>query len=120
MARKSDSERTEGPRLNRWELRLYVASGEPRSKAAWTNLHELCEEHVPGLYQIEVVDLTKAPARSREDEILALPTVIRRRPLPEKRLIGSLSDREGVLSALGLRAAPGAPRNPPPREKRCP
>ena len=89
----------------KWELRLYVADWEPRSAESWTNLTELCEQHLPGLYNIEVIDLVKDPARSREDQILALPTVVRRWPPPEKRVIGRLTDREKVLTALELRAA---------------
>jgi circadian clock protein KaiB len=88
-----------------WELRLYIADREPRSAEAWANLNDLCEQHLPGLYRIEVVDLLKYPARSREDEILALPTVVRRWPQPEKRVIGRLSDPQKVLAALELRAA---------------
>jgi circadian clock protein KaiB len=95
-------------RRKQWELRLYVADWEPRSAEAWTNLNDLCEQHLPGLYKIEVVDLIKHPARSREDEILALPTVVRRRPQPEKRAIGCLSNPEKVLAALELRAAHGS------------
>ncbi len=88
-----------------WELRLYVCNWEPRSAAAWQQLNELCEQYLPGLYKIEVVDLLKEPHRSHEDQIVALPTVVRRRPQPEKRIIGRLSNTQGVLAALELGAA---------------
>jgi circadian clock protein KaiB len=89
----------------RWELRLYVENWEPRSAAAIVNLKRLCEQHLPGKYRIQVVDLVKTPHRSHEDQILALPTVVRRLPLPERRVIGTLANAEAVAAALELRAA---------------
>ena len=88
-----------------WELRLYVMNWEPRCSAAMANLKELCEQHLAGNYKIHVVDLIKTPRRSQEDQILAIPTVVRRFPLPERRVIGTLSNGEAVAAALGLKAA---------------
>jgi circadian clock protein KaiB len=88
-----------------WELRLYVADWEPRSAAAMVNLKRLCEEHLLGRYTIEVIDLLKAPQRSLEDQILAIPTLVRRLPLPERRVIGTLSNGPAVAADLEL---PGA------------
>ena len=91
--------------FERWHLRLYVLNWEPRSAAAIANLKRLCERHLAGKYEIEVVDLVKTPERSQQDQILAIPTVVRRCPLPERRAIGTLSDAEGVASALEMGAA---------------
>ena len=107
MARKASTRRgtAEHKSFPRWELRLYVENWEPRSAAAIVNLKRLCEQHLAGKYKIHVVDLTKTPHRSQEDQILALPTVVRQFPLPERRVIGTLSNAEGVATALGLGAA---------------
>ena len=103
-----------------WELRLYVTDWEPRSAEAWSRLNQLCEEYLPGLYKIEVVDLGKEPRRSQQDQIVALPTVVRQRPLPEKRAIGRLDDKERVVSALGFRTGQpcGAALPAPPQRRR--
>ena len=104
--------------FTRWELRLYVSNWEPRSAAAWASLNELCEEYLPGLYRIGVVDLLANPRRSREDQIVAIPTVVRTHPTPQKQLIGKLSDKEKVLAALELRAAqPHLSARRPPRRR---
>ena len=105
MAHKQSKARAEVHQ--RWELRLYVANWEPESAEAWMNLKKVCERYLPGLYKIELVDLLKNPKHAREDQILALPTVVRRSPLPEKRIIGKLSDVERVVTALGIRPKPG-------------
>ena len=97
----------------KWALRLYVAGPTPLSVAAFRNLEQLCETHLPGRYQIEVIDLTKQPEVAQGDQIMALPTVVRKRPSPIRKVIGSLSDTERVLSGLGLREKekdPFAPR----------
>jgi circadian clock protein KaiB len=88
-----------------WTLRLYVAGQSPKSVAAFGNLKRLCEERLPGRYRIEVIDLLKNPRLAREDQILAIPTVVRRLPLPPRRIIGDLSDTERVLAGLDLRQA---------------
>ncbi|HXU92436.1 MAG TPA: circadian clock KaiB family protein [Gallionella sp.] len=90
-----------------WELRLYVAGQTPRSIAALKNLKELCETHLKGRYRIEVVDLLVNPQLSREDEILAVPTLVRKLPEPIQKIIGDLSNTERVL--VGLQLRPGKP-----------
>jgi circadian clock protein KaiB len=75
---------------------------EPRSAAAMANLKQLCEQHLEGKYKIHVVDLIKTPHRSQEDQILAIPTVVRRFPLPEKRVIGTLSNGKAAAVALEM------------------
>src|SRR4051794_35684823 len=75
-----------------WELRLYVAGQTPKSIAAFNNLKRLCEEHLPGRYKIEVIDLIKNPKLARDDQIVAIPTLVRKLPDPIRRIIGDLSD----------------------------
>jgi circadian clock protein KaiB len=91
-----------------WSLRLYVAGQSPKSLSALANLKILCEEHLPGSYQIEVVDLVEHPSLARSDEILAIPTLVRRLPPPLRKIIGDLSNTERVLVALRLQ--PQSPR----------
>jgi circadian clock protein KaiB len=86
----------------RWELRLYVAGQTPKSLAAFANLKEICEAHLKGKYRIEVVDLVANPALARADQIVALPTLIRRLPPPLKRIIGDLSNRQRTLVGMEL------------------
>lgn len=86
-----------------WTLRLYVAGQTPRSLAAFGNLKRICEEHLQGRYQIEVIDLTVNPALAKDDQILALPTLVRKLPEPVKKIIGDLSNTERVLVGLDLR-----------------
>ena len=85
-----------------WRLRLYVAGQTPRSLAAYSNLKRMCEAHIPGRHHIEVIDLMKSPELGRSDQIVALPTLIRKLPEPVKRLIGDLSNTERVLLAIEL------------------
>jgi circadian clock protein KaiB len=85
-----------------WLLRLYVAGQTPRSVAAFDNLKKLCEEHLAGRYEIEVVDLRDHPESARRDEILAVPTLVRRLPEPITKIIGDLSNTEKVLIGLQL------------------
>jgi circadian clock protein KaiB len=87
----------------RWELRLYIAGQTPKSKAALVNLKRLCEEHLPGRYQIELVDLLINPRLAREDQIFAIPTLVRKLPEPLRKIIGDLSDTERTLVGLQLR-----------------
>jgi circadian clock protein KaiB len=91
-----------------WHLRLYVAGQSPKSLDALTNLRELCDEHLTGRYEIEVIDLVEEPALARSDDILAIPTLVRRLPAPLRRIIGDLSNTERVL--VGLRILPEPPR----------
>lgn len=86
-----------------YRLRLYVAGQSPKSLAAIANLNRLCEAHMPGCHAIEVIDLTKQPERAAADQIMAVPTLIRRLPEPIKRIIGTLADVEKVLVGLELR-----------------
>ncbi len=85
------------------ELRLYVAGQTPKSVTALTNLKKLCEEHLAGKYRIEVIDLLKHPQLARGDQILAIPTLVRRLPSPIRKIIGDLSNTERVLVGLDLR-----------------
>jgi len=86
-----------------WELRLYTAGASPRSVAAFNNLKALCEEHLPGRYIITVIDLVKNPRLAKEDQIVAIPTLVRRLPHPIRKIIGDLSDAEKTLVGLQLR-----------------
>jgi circadian clock protein KaiB len=86
-----------------WDLRLYIAGQTPKSVAAISNLQRLCEEHLAGKYQIEVVDLVAHPHLARTDQILAIPTLVRRLPVPMRKIIGDLSNSERVLVGLELR-----------------
>jgi len=89
-----------------WNLRLYVAGQTPRSARAMSNLRKICEEHLAGRYSIEVIDLLQNPQLARGDQILAIPTLVRRLPKPIKKIIGDLSNSERVLIGLDLRPAP--------------
>ncbi len=86
-----------------WELRLFVAGQTPKSITAFNNLKLLCEEHLAGRYRIEVVDLLVNPKLARDDQILAIPTLVRKLPDPIRRIIGDLSDTERTLVGLQLR-----------------
>jgi circadian clock protein KaiB len=90
-----------------WELRLYVAGMTPTSIRAFENLTRLCEEHMHGAYKIQVVDLLERPMLARGDQIIAVPTLVRRLPTPVKKIIGDLSNTERVLVGLDLRPAGG-------------
>src|SRR3990172_447053 len=86
-----------------WELRLYVAGQTPRSLAAFANLKKICEEHLAGQYHIEIIDLLKEPQLAADDQILAIPTLVRKLPQPLRKIIGDLSNTERVLVGLNLR-----------------
>jgi circadian clock protein KaiB len=86
-----------------WELRLYVAGQTPKSLAAFANLKKICEEHLAGEYHIEIIDLLKEPQLASGDQILAIPTLVRRLPEPIRKIIGDLSNTERVLVGLNLR-----------------
>jgi circadian clock protein KaiB len=86
-----------------FDLRLYVAGQSPKATRAFANLRRICEEHLAGRYSIEVIDLVENPALGRGDQILALPTLVRRLPTPIKKIIGDLSNTERVLVGLDLR-----------------
>lgn len=86
-----------------WDLRLYVAGQTARSMTAFSNLKRMCEKHLQGKYHIEVVDLLKNPTLARGDQILAVPTLVRKLPEPVRKIIGDLSNTERVLVGLDLR-----------------
>ena len=86
-----------------YHLRLYVAGQTPKSLAAMANLKRVCEEHLAGRYDVEVIDLMRNPKLAAGDQILAIPTLIRRLPAPLKRIIGDLSNTEKVLVGLDIR-----------------
>ncbi len=86
-----------------WELRLYVAGQTARSVRALGNLTRICEDHLAGRYRIEVIDLLREPQLARGDQILAIPTLVRKLPVPVRKIIGELSNTESVLVGLDLR-----------------
>src|SRR5688572_19822165 len=90
-----------------WELRLYVAGQTTKSLTAFANLKKVCEEHLAGRYKIEVVDLLQNPQLARGDQIVAIPTLVRKLPEPIRKIVGDLSKTERVL--VGLQLRPGNP-----------
>jgi circadian clock protein KaiB len=86
-----------------WDLRLYVAGQTEKSVAAIENLRRICEEHLPGKYKIDVIDLLQNPQRASGDQIVAIPTLVRKLPNPVRRIIGDLSNTERTLVGLQLR-----------------
>jgi len=93
-----------------WILRLYTAGETARSVSALQNLESICEQHLKGRYRIEVVDLLKHPQLARGDQIVAVPTLVRRLPPPMKRIIGDLSNENSVLVGLDLRSRARKPK----------
>lgn len=88
----------------KWELKLYVAGQTAKSLQAFANLKRICEEHLAGEYRIEVIDLLKNPQLAKGDQILAVPTLVRKLPQPVRKILGDLSNTERVLVGLDLRA----------------
>ena len=88
-----------------WELRLYVAGQTPKSITAFANIKRLCDEHLPGRYRIEIVDLLENPQLAAGDQIVAIPTLVRKLPEPLRKIVGDLRDTERVLVGLQLRPA---------------
>ncbi len=88
---------------DKWYLRLYVAGQSPKSLTAFANLRKYCEENLPGRYEIEVIDLVEHPQLAEGDQIVAIPTLVRRLPPPMKKIIGDLSSRERTLVGLDLK-----------------
>jgi circadian clock protein KaiB len=97
--------KAEKPENSRWQLRLYVAGQTPKSIVAFTNLKKLCETHLAGRYEIEVIDLLKNPKLAAGDQILAIPTLVRKLPTPVRKIIGDLSNEHRVLVGLDVRPA---------------
>jgi circadian clock protein KaiB len=91
------------PRSEKWELRLYTAGQTPKSLAAIKNLKRVCEEHLAGCYEIEIVDLLKNPRLAKDHQIVAIPTLVRKLPVPLRKIVGDLSDTERTLVGLQLR-----------------
>ena len=92
------------------KLRLYVAGQTPKSLAALSNLRRICSNHLNGRFEIEVVDLLKTPQLAQDDQILAIPTLVRSLPRPIRKIIGDLSDTERVVVGLDLRSVESEPR----------
>ncbi|HEY9835266.1 MAG TPA: circadian clock KaiB family protein [Stenomitos sp.] len=99
MKIEENSERIES---DLWVLRLYVAGQTPKSIQAFSNLKKICEEYLYGQYQIEVIDLLENPKLAKQDQIVALPTLVRTLPEPIKKILGDLSNKEKVLVGLNL------------------
>ncbi|MCL4310558.1 MAG: circadian clock KaiB family protein [Actinomycetota bacterium] len=92
---------------NNWDLRLYVAGQTSKSVLALTNLKKICEEHLGSKYSIEVIDLSKNPQLAKGDQILAVPTLVRKLPPPLRKIIGDLSNTEKVLVGLDIASRKG-------------
>jgi circadian clock protein KaiB len=99
QAGKNGSGKADSQRL---ELKLYVAGQTPKSLAALANLKKICAEHLDGQYTLQVIDLVKTPQLARNDQILAIPTLVRKLPEPIRKIIGDLSDQNRVLVGLNL------------------
>ena len=103
-ARSPKARKPRGPvKKYAYDLRLYVAGQTPRAVKALENLERICKEHLSGQYRLVVIDLLKAPKLARGDQIVAVPTLVRKLPTPVRRIIGDLSDTERVLIGLDLR-----------------
>ncbi|WP_336515059.1 circadian clock KaiB family protein [Pollutibacter soli] len=100
---KKKAVKKSSPAAERWELRLYIAGNTPKSMTALENLKRYCEEHLRGLYSLEVIDLLIQPQLAAGDQILAIPTLVRKVPVPIRKIIGDLSNEERVLVGLNLR-----------------
>ena len=101
-AKNGHVKQSDSGNLNRWNLRLYVAGQTPRSLTAFQNLKNICEEYLKGKYHIEVIDLMENPTLARGDQILAVPTLVRKLPQPIRKIIGDLSNTERVLVGLDI------------------
>ena len=104
--RRTTSRTTKGTRGNFWELRLYIAGQTPNSIVAIANLKKICEDQLKGKYRIEVIDLLEKPQLAKGDQIVAIPTLVRRLPPPVKKIVGNLSKTERTLVGLDILRAP--------------
>jgi len=95
--------KTTAKKIEQWELRLYIAGNTPKSTMALNNLKKYCEEHLKGQYKIEVIDLLQQPQLAAGDQILAVPTLVRKVPVPIRKIIGDLSNEDKVLVGLNIR-----------------
>ena len=100
--KKIKKEKPDKTENDKWKLRLYVAGQTPKALTALVNLKKICEEQLKGKYSIEVIDLLKNPKLANEDQIFALPTLVRKLPVPVRKIIDDLSDTERVLVGLNL------------------
>lgn len=91
-----------------WSLLLYINGASPKSLSAITNLQNICEEYLTGNYQVEVIDLLEQPHLAEADQIIAIPTLVRRHPLPTRQVIGDLSNTQQALNALQIKTILGA------------
>lgn len=94
-------------RKQKYTMRLYVTGATPRSSAAITNLRKLCEEYLPGAYELSVVDIYQQPQLASEGQVIAAPTLVKSFPLPLRRFIGDMSNKENLLAGLEIRSSPG-------------
>jgi circadian clock protein KaiB len=109
VTKAEPARRARKPKSETWQLRLYIAGQTPNSIAAVTNLKRLCEERLQGCYRIEVIDLLLHPQLAKGDQIIAIPTLVKRLPAPVKRIVGNLSKNDGAV--VGLDLQPVAPRS---------
>ncbi len=100
--KRNKKEKTAKITDDKWTLRLYVAGQTPKALTAFGNLKKICEDQLKGKYSIEIIDLLKNPQLGKEDQILALPTLVRKLPVPVRKIIGDLSNTERVLVGLDL------------------
>lgn len=105
MQKKEEHFKAEGVRKNsthEYVLRLYITGATPNSKRAITNIRHICEEHLGGRYSLEIIDVYQQQELAEREQLIALPLLIKKQPLPERRMIGDLSDTQKVLKSLGL------------------
>ena len=100
-AKKTKADQAQAEEM--WDLRLYTAGQTPKSMAAIKNLKRICEQHLPGRYNIEVIDLMANPRLAKDDQIVAIPTLVRKLPDPLRKIVGDLSDEDRTLVGLQLR-----------------
>lgn len=108
--RKARAKETASAEEGVWELRLYVAGQTPKSVAAFANLERICKQYLAGRYRIEVIDLKQTPQLAAGDQIIAVPTLLRKLPQPVRKIIGDFSDTERALIGLDLRELRASPR----------
>ncbi len=116
--KKTTAPAKSGPkRPGKYTMRLYVTGATPRSSAAISNLRKLCDEHLPGRYQLRVIDIYQRPNLARQGGIIAAPTLVKSFPLPLRRFIGDMSNKEKLLVGLELGDAGSAKRTKRPRKE---
>jgi circadian clock protein KaiB len=110
-----DTGHREESALNKFQLKLYITGTNARTERAVANLRHICETELDGRYELEIIDVLENPEAAERDRVLATPTLIKELPPPLRRVIGDLSDRDKVILALEVRAAPGPLAAPPPQ-----